>query len=204
MKETKKNIILRILGFFFLIIGVGAIANTLFSDIGLAPILWFSYIGMIILSIGLFKRDSFLIASQINILAIPYIFWTADFIYYLINKKALFNIVNYFFVQGNIIGKIISLQHLITIPISLYAIYLIGLKRKDSWKLSILQIFIVFFITRTFTSIERNVNCVYQNCANFDFGFYYPLEWFSSIIIMILVTNYIVTKLFYKNKKIKK
>ncbi len=188
----KKDLFLKVIGVLYLIWGVASVMNTIFGNTGLAPILWMSYIGMFLLGIGILRRDSFLIASQINILAIPYLLWTIDFFYALINGVTLFNIVDYFFVPGPLIGKIIGLQHLVTIPISLYAIYLIGLKRKDAWKLSFVQLVIVFFATLLLTSPDSNVNCVFETCTNFDFGVYYPLEWFVSYFLMVLITGFLV------------
>ena len=55
-----KKITLRIIGFFFLIVGVTAIINTIYINtkfnLGLAPILWFSYIAMILFGIGILRR----------------------------------------------------------------------------------------------------------------------------------------------------
>jgi hypothetical protein len=199
----KKKIFLRIIGIFYLVIGVSAIINTISQntkhELGLAPILWFSYIGMILLGIGVLKRDSMLVLSQLNILGIPYLFWNFDFYYQLFSGKTLLGIAEYVFVPGPIIGKIITSQHLITIPLALVAIYLIGLKRKDAWKLSFIQLIIVFFITRFATSPVENVNCVYKNCANFNFGFLpYWVEWFVAMFLLVYVTNWIVVKIFYK------
>ncbi|MDP4038956.1 MAG: hypothetical protein Q8P57_00015 [Candidatus Pacearchaeota archaeon] len=204
----QKKLILNILGVFFLALGILAMINTIYQGVNygvdLASILWFSYIGMILLGIAILKKDSDLVLSQINILGIPYVFWNIDFFYYLIKGKTLFGLVDYFFESGALFGKIISAQHLITIPLGLFAIYLIGLKTKNAWKLSFIQIFIVFIITRIATTPAENVNCVFKNCANFDFGIPYVLEWFLSYLIMIFITNWIICRIFYKNKKIKK
>ncbi len=194
----KKEAALNLIGLVFLLWGAGAILNTLFNiEQGLAPILWFSYIGLILLAIGVFRRDSYLIAAQLCILAIPYLFWNLDFFYYIFRGMSLFGIVDYFFASGSLIGKIISSQHLFNLPLSLIAIYLIGLKRKDFWKLAFFEVFVLFFITLLFTTYEQNVNCVYHNCARFDFGFYYPLQWFLAYFLMILASNFIILRLFH-------
>ncbi len=204
----EKDNFFRFAGILFLIIGITAVINTLYQntqrDLGLASILWFSCIGMILLGIGTLKKDSSLILSQLNILGIPYIFWNIDFYYHLIKGHSLFNIADYFFIEGPLLGKIISSQHLITVPLALVLIYLIGLKRKDAWKLSFIQLIIVFFATRLVTTYEENVNCVFSNCANFDFGFWYPLQWFMAMFLLVFVTNWIVVKLFWREKRASK
>ena len=166
------------IGIIFLVFGVSAIANTLLHlDECLAPILWFSYIGLIVLAIGCFRKDSSLIASQLCIIFIPYIVWNIDFFTYLFSGASFWGTADYLFAPGALFGKIISLQHIFNIPLSLYGVHLIGLKRKDFWKISFSEIIILFFASRWFTNYEQNVNCVYHNCATFDFGIWYPLQW---------------------------
>src|SRR3989344_2104027 len=195
--DSKK--ILNIIGSIFLIWGIAAVIDNIFKiETGIAPVLWLSYICLIIIGIGILKKDSSLIASQIAIIAIPYVLWNLDFFHHLITNTSLFGITDYFFSPGPFTGKIIALQHIFNIPLSLYSIHLIGLKRRDFWKISLVQITIIFPITRAVTSYEQNVNCVYRNCANFDFGFPYILEWFVAYILMIFITSWFLSKIFYK------
>ncbi len=199
MKLTK----LVIIGFIFLVFGICAIVNTLLHlDEGLAPILWFSYIGLILLAVGCFRRDSSLIASQLCILAIPYLIWNIDFFVYLFSGSSVWGTADYIFGSGELFGKIISLQHIFNIPLSLYVIHLIGLKRRDFWKISISEIGILFFASRWFTNPTQNVNCVYHNCASFDFGIWYPLQWFLGYIAMIALTSFVLLKIFHKDSEI--
>ncbi len=191
--ERGKKITLNIIGVLFITWGIAAIINTLYRD-DLAPILWLCYIGIILLGIGALKKDSFLITSQINILAVPLIFWTIDFFSFLINGKTLFGIVDYYFIPGPVIGKIISSQHLFTIPLSFYAIYLIKLKRTDAWKISFIQLILIFLATRIFTDPGENVNCVFSSCLNFTVS-YYPLMWFVSTFLMVLLINFLIIKM---------
>ncbi len=187
------------IGLIFLIFGVAAISNTLFHlDEGLAPILWFSYIGLIVLAIGCFRRNGELIASQLCILTIPYVFWNIDFFTYLFSGASVWGTADYIFLEGTLIGKIISLQHVFNIPLSFLALGLIGLKRNDFWKISIAEMAILFFVSRWATTSAQNVNCVYHNCATFDLGLWYPLQWFLVYGVTILVTFWVLTRVFYK------
>ncbi len=199
MSDFKHNLIY-LIGFIFLIFGILAIVNTIAHiDEGLAPILWFSYIGLIVLAIGCFRHDSSLIASQLCILAIPYLFWNIDFFTYLFTGNSLWGIVDYFFNEGDLLGKLISLQHIFNVPLSLFAIYIIKLKRNDFWKISFFEIFVLFFASRWFTTPMQNVNCVYHNCANFDFEIWYPFQWFLGYFVMISITSIILIKIFRRN-----
>ena len=193
--NRRGEINLKVIGIIFLVFGISAIINTILkTETGLAPILWMSYISLILIGIGVLRKNSSLVASQVVIIGIPYILWNIDFFHYLFNKESLLGITDYFFEPGPLIGKIISLQHLFNLPLSIFSIYLIKLENKSYWKLSLFQITIIFFITRLATTYEQNVNCVYQNCANFDFGIWYPLQWFLSYIMMILITSFLLNK----------
>lgn len=199
---NKQNILINSIGFIFLLFGITAIIDRISKfETGLAPILWMSYICLIIIGIGILKKDSSLIASQLCIIGIPYLFWNIDFFYHLITNSRLLGITDYFFVPGPIIGKIISSQHIFNLPLSILVICLIGLKRKDFWIISLIQVTIVFFISRIATNYSENVNCVYHNCANFNFSLWYPLEWFLSYAIMIGLTSLILIKYSKKRKK---
>ncbi len=199
MDDWKKFILYGI-GFIFLVFGLAAIANTLLHlDAGLAPILWFSYIGLIVLAIGCFRRDGSLIASQLCILAIPYIVWNIDFFTYLFSGSSVWKTADYIFTSGALFGRIISLQHIFNIPLSLFALYLTGLARKDFWKISISEVVILFFASRLFTDPMQNVNCVYHNCATFDLGIWYPLQWFLAYAVMIGITSFVLIKAFRLN-----
>src|SRR3989344_9685731 len=128
-----------LIGFFLVFLGILAFYNG-FNSVGLSGILWFSYTALFLIGIGILTRNSYLIASQLNIILIPYIFWNIDFFYVLLTGNTLWGVTNYFFTSRPTIAQMITLQHLITIPVSLLAIYFIKLKRKDFWKLSAIQV----------------------------------------------------------------
>lgn len=191
--------LLNLIGAVFLVWGIIAvITSVVYSDEGVAPVLWMSYICLIILGIGVITKNPTLVASQITIIGIPYIIWNIDFFHHYFTGTELFGITNYFFKDIPTIEKIIASQHIFNLPLSLYALHLIGLKNKGFWKISLFQITVVFFITRAVTDYEKNVNCVYRNCANFTFGLPHIYEWFVSYIILIALTSWFLIKIFKK------
>ena len=189
-----KNL-LRVLGVIYVILGIIAFYNAIrYTET--AGILWFSYVAFFLIGIGLLTRSSYLIASQLNIVFIPYIIWNIDFFYVLITGNSLWGITNYFFTARQTLAQLISLQHLFTIPVSLIAIYLIKLKRKDFWKFSAIQVTLFFFLVRIFSSLERNVNCVFENCIPFQIiPGPYVFSWFVSYAIMIALATLFLTKI---------
>ena len=87
-----------------------------------AQILWFCYLGLVLIGIGIFMGNGGLIGSQIAILGIPLIIWDVDFIYRAIFGAPLLGITNYLFVNRPILSQLISAQHLFTLPLALYAL----------------------------------------------------------------------------------
>ena len=201
--EKLKNILLNLLGIIFIIFGITAIFNSLLIE-NPFQIIWMCYIALILIGFGMIYKSSFLIASQLNIIAIPSLVWDIVFFYQLITKKPLFGITSYFFAeQGITLSKIVSIQHLFTIPLSLIAIYFIKLKYgdRDSWRLSMLQAIVVYVLVLLLTIPEKNINCVFKPCININLGFPYVFTWFLIILIQTFVTNFLINKLFIKKKK---
>lgn len=201
--NKKANIkAINLIGTILFIWGIAAIIdNILKVKEGIAPVLWMSYICLLLLGIGILRKDSFLVASQIAIIGIPYLFWNIDFFHRLITKETLFGITDYFFTPGPLSGKIIALQHIFNVPLSLYAMHLIGLKKSSFWIVSFIQVSLVFLISRLVTDYEKNVNCVYHNCANFTFGLPHIAEWFIAQALMISITSWFLVKIFKKKEK---
>lgn len=194
-----KEFLIRFIGVFFVLIGIVAIINTVNKG-NASSILWLCYISMFVVGVGFYRRDSGLVMSQLNIILIPLLFWNFDFFYRVIFSKTYFGIVDYFFVPGDIMGKLVASQHIFTLPLALFGVYLIGFK-KGSLKLSFFSLIILFFITRIFTGPLDNVNCVFENCANFDLGFYYPLAWFITMFSSTLISFFLFNYIFKKIKK---
>ena len=194
MDNKIKSFVLTLIGTIYITLGILAFYNAIrYSET--AGILWFSYIAFFLIGLGIITRNSYLIASQINIILIAYIFWNIDFFYILITSNSLWGITNYFFSPRPTLSQLITLQHIFTIPVSLFSIYLIKLKRRDFWKFSLAQITIFFFIIRIIGSGEENINCVFENCLPLRIPFVpYPIVWFLAYIIMIFLTTLLLTK----------
>ena len=200
MKKWKKGYLI-ILGVFLIFLGVSAIALSIMNK-NYDQILWICYDSLILIGIGCLIGNSYLIASQLNILTLPILIWNIDFFYVLITGNTLWGITNYYFDTGFLnFSRFISLQHLVVIPLALYALYTLKIKRKDAWKLSLIQIVLLFSIIYFFVPPTNNVNCIFKPCINYLIpylnGIAYNIFWFVGYIIMILLTNFLLIKLFY-------
>lgn len=204
MKKRGKAIVLSVLGTYCLILGITAIFRSLYKQMP-SQILYACYIGIILIGIGILTRRSFIILSQVYILAIPLLLWSIDVIYLLIFKSPLLGMADYFLFDGTI-DRFVSLQHVYLIPLSIYAAKLIGVKRKDAWKWSLVQLIVLFAAVTILSPPELNVNCVFRSCINIELGLPYPLVWFlvsfSMVGITALLLNYFLW--FRKIKKNRK
>lgn len=189
----KEGLIINFTGILFLTFGILAIINTLIMG-NPYGILWFCYPGLIILGLGFVLKKRILVESQMNILLIPLSIWTIDFIYYLFFNHSLFNIVDYFFTTNNTFSKIITLQHLFTIPLALYSIKFIKPKKNKSYLISFIYAIIIFLLTRLLTSTELNMNWVYRTSLNLTIPFY-PIFWMFGIFLMIFLTNKMIKRI---------
>ncbi|MFH1053230.1 MAG: hypothetical protein V1740_02320, partial [Candidatus Woesearchaeota archaeon] len=131
------------IGIFLICYGLFAIIYYIFKG---QPswIFWFCYLAMILIGIGALKKDGVLIASQLNLLIFPLIFWIIDFIFQFLAKKPLWGITDYFFENIYFGARIISLEHFFLVPLGLIVLYFIRLKRNNSWMISIVQVFSVY------------------------------------------------------------
>lgn len=202
MDKKDKILILEIFALIILAFGVAAILNSLHT-FNPTQIFWMCYISLIIIGIGILTKNSFLIMSQVYILIIPVLVWDIDFLYHLIFQQPLLGMTDYFFYERTFnLGKLISLQHLFAVPIAIYSAKLIGLKRRDAWKMSFVQIVLVFLAVSLFTLPENNINCVFQPCGDFPlFGIPYRLAWFAVFFMMTFVASFLVNGLFFKKSK---
>ncbi|MBS3094550.1 hypothetical protein J4474_02695 [Candidatus Pacearchaeota archaeon] len=190
----EKDTTIKILGLLFLLFGIAAIVNTSIQN-GPENILWFCYFGLCLIGIGALTKNSSLVKSQLNILTIPLIIWTVDFFSYFFLGHTLFNITSYFFEPFSLISKTIALQHLFTIPLGILLLKKINKKAKLSWMISLIQIIILFLLSRIFTNYEQNLNWAYHTSLDLSIPFY-PLFWFASMILVIILTDKTLKKLF--------
>ncbi|MEX0920040.1 MAG: hypothetical protein WDZ69_00470 [Candidatus Pacearchaeota archaeon] len=193
--------ILNVIGVFYVVLAILIFLNAYINYEEISIALWLSYIILFLVGVGLLIKSSYLVVSQFTIIFIPYLVWSADFFYILFTGNSLFGIADYVFTQRTLLEQVFSLQHIFLIPVSIFAIYSIKLKRADFWIFSSVQVVLFFFLSRIFTNPENNINCVFESCLPFQPEFLpYPLIWFLSYGIMIALTSLALSrmKIFWK------
>ncbi len=196
MIRRQANYYIRIsLGILLLVISVLAFFNAFYYH-SPSIIFWFCYLSVPLAGIGILTNNATLVKSQLYILAIPDLIWTIDFVYYLINGHSLLGIVDYLFAAESILPKIVTMQHMITIPIIFYSLVLLKNKEGSSWKISVCQLAIVYLLTRIFTAPEANINCAYNLCGHFslNLGISYVVLWFAISFLMVYISRKIFIK----------
>ncbi len=191
---VKQKTFFKFFGALFIVTGAVAITYSITTGMT-TQVIWYCYAALIINGIALLRRDGTLIGSQLMVLTVPYIAWNVDFFYQLITDTPLWGITSYFFIPGLWLPKLTTLQHIITIPILLYALSHTKMRNKDAWKLGSMTIVIVFILSRAFTQRIDNVNCVYHSCITFiTLTVWYPLFWFIAMLAMMGATYYFLIR----------
>ena len=198
--EKTKAGVLDFLGAFFISLWVIAVVTS--YTWRSTQIFWMCYITLFLIGFGIIRRDGSLIASQLSIIVIPFIIWNIDFFSNLLTGNSIWGMTSYFFSRDfPIVSKFVTLQHLFTIPLAVIALWLIKLKRKDYWKISVLQAILVFLTSFIFATSLNNINCVYESCAIPTFITPYFIQWFVIMFAMILITSIIINTLSFLHKK---
>lgn len=200
--NKQNKLILNIIGIFFIVIVLATYINLFFNN-ETNRFFWYCYIGLIIMAIAM-RKNSFLLVTQMNILLLPTIMWTLDFIWFILTGNYILGISSPFFTYYSITQKLLSLEHIVIPIFSILALYIIKIderKIKLSLIVSLIELYIIFFITRLISNPIENLNCVYQTCLNFNFPFYYPISW-SLIMVPSTIIGFLIIwnlKIFHKS-----
>jgi hypothetical protein len=205
IREKGKKVILYSIAAIFSITFLLIIIKFFLSK-DLPQLLWVCYISIFFIIIGLFRKNSNLVLSQVIILAIPDLLWIFDFACLLISGHALIGLVSYFPSQ-TFLEKVVSFQHLYTIPLSLFALSLMKVKKNYKVLLfSLAQFALIFFLTLLLVpSVRGDINCIHFSCVqlvNMNF-LPYHLSWFLVTFGFTAISYFVITSIhcFVKNKK---
>lgn len=198
MKNKKNSKIDAILGVILLFFGIFSLISFYFSN---APsnILWFCNNTTFVLGFAFLLRNKFWMSSQVIFGFIPQIVWSFDYISQFFFKKTFLHTVDYMFEASYPkLFYILSLHHILLIPIMLYGLYKFGY-HQQAWIGSLAHGSAIWFASYFFANSESNINCVYTPCNP-----YLPIELYSLIwpivyaITVITPTKFILEKIHTK------
>ena len=161
-------------------------------------VVWFSNYTFVILGIALLLRSPFWVFAQLCLGLIPELVWSWDFLVNLFSGSSPLGITSYMFKNGAFDWlHLYSLQHLLFVPVGIYALYLLGGPVRQAWLGSLAQGIVMWGFSLPFGP-DFNINCVYYKCT-FDLPFY-QFMWPLLIFLHVLLV-YSVFIIFWKKKK---
>ena len=202
MEEKKRKIILYSIVSILILTELATIIE-IFQIRAYSLLFWACYFLPIIIIIGLLKKNSSIVLSQIIIFFIPILLWFVDFVHNIITGNSLLGLLIYLpNSTQTILQKIVSTQHIYTIPLSILALFFIKVKKRDYKVLliSLSEIVILFFLSHL-SSEDLNVNCVYHNCSTFPLlNIPWAISWFLIMSAFIFISYFIINLLLSTKK----
>lgn len=201
MNQKLKKILTNAIGFFFLAFGTFSMDYAIWRE---KPdwVFWICYVAMVLIGFGTILKLPSLIAAQISIVGIPLLIWNIDFFYQIIFHQSLWGVTDYYFTEMLPASRFISFEHFFVVPLGLVALWFIKLNKNNFWRLSLIQISILYFAIRFFTSATENVSCVFKSCVSFiPTNQFYPVMWFGLFILMITIASVLINNLSFLHKK---
>lgn len=204
MKERTRNIILYSISILFILI-IFLIAYLHLKQKLYFSLFWVCYTCMTLISLGIILKKSDLIFSQVIILFIPDLVWVVDFFILLISGNSPLGFAKYFFTgDRGLLANILSLQHFFTVPLGIFALSLMKIKKNYKPLLIAFGEIIIFFLLGFVIPAGYGVNCLPTPtvCTSIVFSDFipYPLVWLILEFSFITVSYLIIVSLPFLRK----
>lgn len=196
MKISKSNL-LNLIGWFLLVLGLIRIFQLLFFGVPM-HVFWMCNHVIVLMGIAILLRKSFLLIGEFCFLFIGQLVWIIAFLLF-----ALFGIIvpgqsTHLIYDSSFTNIITILVHLLTLPLGLWAILLLGKESKFAWVAGIIHSAVLFPIVILFP--QYNLNCLNDPCLSvFPNTLLYsilfvPLYFLLTVIPLNYLVNWIVRK----------
>ena len=169
-----------------------------------SQLFWFCNTALFLLAFGLFFRKSIAITGIFLGALVVQIPWVIDFLSQLLFNYKLFGVASYMFEYGfDSIRFYIELDHLLIIPLSLYAIKRLGF-HKQGWVFAAIVAILINAGAFASSSQLDNVNCVFYSCFSdkitiSKYPLFHMILWTFLIIALIYILNKLLIKYPIKN-----
>lgn len=158
-------------------------------------VLWLCYWAALLLGIGLLMHSRTLVWSQLLLLFIPDVLWSADALMFAVRGSSLFGITDYFFALPTLSQQFVSLMHPLTVLLGVYALVQWREEKKKTLRLAgviaVMESVAAFALARLLTTAEQNVNCAYRFCGNVEAGGLYEAWWFVTMAAIVAITYWL-------------
>ena len=197
-----KNTLLNLMGVLLIIFFVIRVIF-LVRDGSLENIFWLCNHAPLILGIAILFRSSFWITAEISFVFAGVFVWVADYLSKIIFDFHIFGSTDYLFpIIDQWFFYVTSLIHLFSLPLAVWALFLIKKKHPFAWKGALIHAVVLIPFVIYFKE-KYNLNCFLEPCISWIPCFYlYPLVAFIGYFILFVIpVNKILVKLL--NKAIK-
>jgi hypothetical protein len=187
---NKKELFLNFLGITLIFIGIFRLWQIIYVAEDFPRYFWLCNSAPLIFGFAIFFRNNFVLIGEFSILFLGQIWWTIDFLFFLISGRILLGTSEYVFYEP-FVSQIASVTvHILILPIALVAILLIGKENKNAWKFS----FILFAVLLPFVlyfGSEVNLNFFFYSSISslLKIPFYSILFPLGYIFLAVLPTN---------------
>jgi hypothetical protein len=185
-----KNLILNIIGVFFVVLGLITIVYFLFTKP--VNIFWFCNHAVLFMGIAILFRKSFLLFAEFLLLFFGQFIWILMYLAYVIFGFITPGALIYLDYGVGFFDIVALIVHLFTIPFGFVAILILGKKEKFAWSGSFVHaLMLIPFIF--YFGEEFNVNCFLRSCIDWIPNvFLYPIWIFVFYFGVIVGLNYLI------------
>src|SRR3989338_430992 len=179
---------------------------TLLKNEHFSQLFWFCNAALYLLAVGIYFENSMVLTGVlVGALAVQ-IPWVLDFLIRLFFGYELFGVASYMFEYGfNNIMFYLELDHLLIIPLSIYAIRKTSFN-KNGWIFAGIIAIIINSGAYAFSSQLDNVNCVFYSCFSDKIivkenHLGYFIVWSFLLIVLLYVVNKIIYRFINRRGK---
>ena len=197
-KVFTKNFLLNSIGIFLIVLGLIRIFQLIFLGDPI-HIFWFCNHIIVFIGIAILFRSAFWLKAEFALLFFGQLCWMVSFLLYWIFGVVSPGSSTHLVDISSFIGIISILVHFLTLPLGVWAIFLLNKKSKFEWVGSLIHFAVLIPFILYFGS-KYNLNCFLRPC--FDFLGKIPLYplfiflayFFLTIIPTIYLLNYLIKK----------
>jgi hypothetical protein len=157
---------------------------------------------MLITGIAILFRSSFWLLAEISFISAGVLIWVTDFFSKIIFDIHIFGSTDYLF---PIVDKwsfiATSIVHLLSLPLAIFAFFLINKKEKAAWKGAMIHAaFLIPFII--YFGEFYNLNCLLKSCVSWIPNFsLYPIIFLVGYFVLIVIPiNILFNKLIKRSQ----
>lgn len=190
-----KNTLLNAIGIsliiFFIIRTIFLINEGSFTDI-----FWLCNHAPLILGIAILFRSGFWITAEISFVFAGVFIWVADYFSKILFNIHVFGSTSYLFpITNQGFFYVTSLIHLFSLPLALWALFLINKKEPSAWKGAVIHAIVLIPFAVYFRE-QYNLNCFLEPCISWipDFYLYPVMAFIGYFILFVIPVNKILVK----------